>query len=70
MNTLKQQTFFKAGEIHKKLFEKKDWRANDIAKDVENKKKEDMALLLNRQDINHNTCLSIFRLSHAKTVQA
>ena len=35
------------------MFEKKDWRDNDIAKDVENKKKEDMELLLNRQDNNY-----------------
>ena len=35
-------------DMQKKLFEKKDWRDNDIAKQVETNKQRDMDLLLSR----------------------
>ena len=40
--------FVQATEIHKKLFEKKDWRENDIARKVQEDKEKEMNLLLNR----------------------
>jgi len=38
----------KAADVHKRLFEKADWRDNDIARQVDEQKKKDMDVLLNR----------------------
>eukprot|EP00088_Acartia_fossae_P057216 TRINITY_DN6673_c0_g1_i1.p1 TRINITY_DN6673_c0_g1~~TRINITY_DN6673_c0_g1_i1.p1 ORF type:complete len:863 (-),score=259.31 TRINITY_DN6673_c0_g1_i1:875-3226(-) len=38
----------RAAEMHKRLFEKPDWRDNDIARQVDEQKKKDMNLLMNR----------------------